>query len=265
MRKLLLPGLVLLAACSSTPVAEVQAEKARDLRERGDQAAGRGDWKTAADYYGQSLEANPQSSETHLKRGNAYVEMYRAPGDSEGPSRQWLERAVFDYGRAVQLNPASYDGFFNRAMVACKFARFKDAVADLLQCVQIRPKEAEPHLVIGRLYEEKFEDRGIQALEHYDTYVELGGADEQVVRKVKEWRELKKALGAAKPPEETRAPTAEDEKAAEALHAQALDHVKSGRKAEAGRALEELLTKYAGTRYVKDREKQLQVLRNAFR
>lgn len=265
MRRTLLPGILLLAACSSTPVAQVQAEKARELRDLGDQAAGRKDWKSAAEFYGQALEANPQASETYVKRGNAYVELYRAPGDSPGPSREWLERAASDYGRAVQLNPASFEGFFNRALIACKFARFKDAVADLLQCAQLRPKDPEPHLIIGQLYEEKFEDRGIQALEHFDKYVELGGADERVVEKVRQWRDLKKALGGAKPPAETKPPSAEDEKAAEELHTRALEHVRAGRKAEAGRDLEELLTKYAATRYVKDREKQLQVLRNAFR
>ncbi len=264
MKTRLLPVLlVLLAACASRPADQVRAERARELRTRGDSAFAARDWKGALALYDDAAEANPQAAETFWKRGNVRVELYHDPGE-EGRTREHLERATWDYTRAVQLNPAYYEAYFNRAMLAMKFAKFREAVGDLLQCCQLRPKESEPHLLVAKVYEEKFEDRQVQALDHYEKYVELGGSDDEVREKVRKWRELKKSLAPVPTPAAAPRPTADDEKAAADLHAKALEQVKAGKKAEAAASLRELLEKHGKTKYVKEREKQLQVLLKAF-
>jgi len=259
--RLPLAALLLLAACSSTPVAEVNAARAKALREQGDEAARGNDFKSAAEYYTRSIEANPQSAEPWYLRGKAYVGLYKAK-DPGVPLRELLDRAAGDFGEAIRLNPVFFEPCFDRAMILLFRKAYKEAAQDLIQCAGMRPKDPESHLILAEIYEEKFEDRLVQSMDHYEKYVELGGRDETAREKVRKWRELKKSLGSAPAPGPK--PTVDDEKVAAEQHAKATGFIGAGKRAEAMAALDELLAKYGHTRYVKERAAQFAALRKAF-
>jgi hypothetical protein len=84
---------------------------------------------------------------------------------------------------------------------------------------------------------------------------------------VREWRELKSSIahgGAAPPP---KPPSADDEAAAKQLHTRILSLIPKGeeQRPEVAKLLEELMAKYPHTKYVRDNEKGLKALQNAFK
>lgn len=251
------------ASCSYTPVAQVNAEKARVLREDGDAAVQAKDLAGAVSLYTASISANSEYAETWYRRGNVYAGMVSQP-ESERPSRELLELANGDFTEAIRLNPAHYEAHFNRAMIGLKYARYREAVKDLLQCAAIRTKDPEPHLLLAKLYEEKFEDRQVAAMEHCEKYVDLGGTDDGIREKVRQWRELKKSMVPANSGPAPKASTEADEKEAESLHARVIALIGEGKRKEAVTVLESLTAKYGHTRYVRDRSAQFAALRKAF-
>jgi len=267
MKRFFLCGpILLLAACSSRPIEEVNAEQSTFLREEGDAALKEGDHGRAIDIYTRALELNPGAADTWYRRGNAYA---KRPAGSDEPNRrrEWLRQAEADYSAAIQLNPAHRDALFNRAMIRLKMKRYIDAAKDLVECTRVDPRDAEPEFVLGHIYLHRLEDQQIMAMEHYDKYVALGGDDPEAVKLVREWRELKKSMAAPNGGPAPKGPTAEDEEAAKQLHARVLTLIPKGeeQRPEVARLLLELTTKYAQTKYVKDNEKGLKALLNAFR
>src|SRR5688572_17751449 len=113
----------LLAACSSRPVEEIQAEEATVFRTQADEAAKASDFVLAIDLYTESLKLNSTAAETWFRRGNAYV---KRPMDTDLPNsrREWIRQAERDYSAALRLNPALTPAYFNRAMVYMKTRRF---------------------------------------------------------------------------------------------------------------------------------------------
>ena len=264
-RALFCGSLVLLAACSSRPVDEVRAEEAQGYRDEGDEALAAGNHARAIDLYTRALEVNPSAAETWWRRGNALV---ARPLDPAAPNRKrdWLRQAESDYSAATRLNPAFRDAFFNRAMVYLKMKRYKEAATDLLECTRLDPKDKDPEMILGEIYLKNLEDQQVRGMEHYDNYVKLGGDDPEVVKLVRDWRELKRAM-APPAPEAPRGPTNEDEAAARQIHARVLSLIPKGeeQRPEVAKLLEELTVKYAKTKYVRDNEKGLKALLNAFR
>jgi len=267
MKRLFLCGpILLLAACSSRPIEEVNAEQSAFLREEGDAALKEGDFTRAIDIYSRALELNPGAADTWYRRGNAFAK--RPPAtDEPNRKREWLRQAEVDYSAAIRLNPAHRDALFNRAMIRLKAKRYIDAAKDLVECTRIDPRDPEPEFILGHIYLHRLEDQQIMAMEHYDRYVALGGDDAEAVKLVREWRELKKSMVGAGGGPAPKGPTAEDEEVAKQLHARVLTLIPKGeeQRPEVARLLLELTTKYAQTKYVKDNEKGLKALLNAFR
>ncbi|HEY3226499.1 MAG TPA: tetratricopeptide repeat protein [Planctomycetota bacterium] len=267
MKRFFLAGpLFLLAACASRPIEEVNAEQSALLREEGDAALKEGDCDRAIDIYTRALELNPGAADTWYRRGNAFTKHPPSP-DEPNRKREWLRLAEADYSAAVRLNPAHRDALFNRAMIRLKMKRYIDAAKDLVECTRIDPRDPEPEFILGHIYLHRLEDQQIMAMEHYDKYVALGGTDPEAVKLVREWRELKKSMVGSNGGTAPKGPTAEDEEAAKQLHAKVLTLIPKGeeQRPEIARLLVELTTKYAQTKYVKDNEKGLKALLNAFR
>ncbi len=258
--------LALLMACSSRPVEEMRAEEAAEYREEGDAAAKEGRYAEAVDLYTQSIEIYPNAAESWWRRGNAFV---KRPVDPESPNRKrdWIRQAEQDYSAAIRLNPAFRDAFLNRAMIYMKMKRYIDAVKDLLEVTRLDPNDRDAELILGEIYLTKLEDQQVLGMEHYDRYVKLGGDRPDVVKLVVDWRELKKSLAGNALPEAPKGPTAEDEAAAKQLHAKILSLIPKGeeQRPEIAKLLEVLTGKYAATKYVRDNEKGLKALLNAFR
>ncbi|HXG62486.1 MAG TPA: tetratricopeptide repeat protein [Planctomycetota bacterium] len=263
MRAPALVGALFLSACAA---AGPDPEMAAGLLEEALQAAERGEHARAVELCTRALRENPEFPEAYYHRGVSRVKLRLAPA-AEIDARVQEERALEDFTRAIQLNPAYGDAYFNRAMVLASRAQYRQAAEDLINAVRFRPQDPEPRLWLGRLYEEKFEDKTVEALEHYEKYVDLGGRDPEVREKVRLWKELKKQAPGAPPaaPAPPRAPSAEDESRARDLHEEFKRHFAEGRKEEALRTITELLGKYGHTRYVEERRRELNALHNALR
>lgn len=263
-RPLLAVPLALLAACASRPVEEVRAEEATVLREGADAALKAEDFSRAIDLYTQSLELNPSAADTWYRRGNALV---RRPVDRDAPNRRrdWIRQAEQDYSAAIRLNPVFTKALYNRAMVYMKMKRFIEAAKDLLEVTRLDPNDPLPELFLGEIYITKLEDQQVLGMEHYDRYVKLGGDRADVVKLVRDWREVKRSMTPAAdgPP----GPTKEEEAAAHQLHLKVLQLVPKGEDArpEVAKLLEELIGKYGHTKYVRDNQQGLKALLNAFR
>jgi len=267
---LLLPVLIL-AACASRPVEEVRAEEAAGYREQADAAAKAGNYVGAIELYTESLRLNPTVAETWCKRGNAFI---KRPADPDSPNhrRVWIQQAERDYTDALRLNPMLTTASFNRAMIYMKLKNYHAAAKDLSDVVNFEkanksnPMLKDAELYLGEICLTKFEDRQVMGMTHYENYVTLGGDRPDVVKLVREWRELKNSMvdsGPAAP----KGPTAEEEAAAKQLHTRILSLIPKGeeQRPEVAKLLEELTSKYGHTKYVRDNEKGLKALLNAFR
>jgi tetratricopeptide (TPR) repeat protein len=261
-RQLFALPVALLAACSSRPVEEVRAEEATHYRAEADAAAHDGDYVRAIDLYTESLKLNPTSAETWYRRGNAYL---KRPGDPESPNRrrEWIRQAEQDYSAALRLNPTLTVALFNRAMIYMKKKMYKEAAADLSDVVHFETDKSNPmvrdaELYLGDVLITKFEDRQVMGMAHYEKYVSLGGDRADVVKLVREWRELRSSMTDSSSPA-PKGPTADEEAAARQLHTKVLSLIPKGeeQRPEVAKLLAELTGKYGHTKYVRDNEKGL--------
>ena len=239
----------LLGACSSSETGPDVA-RARELVEEGRKAAKSG--RTAliiasytSDLYSHAVVVNPNYIKDFYERGNSAIEL-RCQREADIEGRAYEERALADYSMAISKSPAFTDAIFNRAMIYMSRAQYRLAAEELLRVIDLNKQDPEPHLILGQLYESRFEDRQVAANDHFEQYVDLGGRDEAIKERVKLWKELKKRIPAAP----TKPPTPEDEKKAAELHENFKRLIGDGQRSEAIKALEELVSKYANTQYV---------------
>jgi tetratricopeptide (TPR) repeat protein len=265
MRILVLSGVVAAAAGCVTQDGAADLAASQELLEEGREAARARRFVEASRCFTQAVKANPDNAEAWYERARCSVEM-RLDRDTQGDVRSYEQRALDDFSMAIRKNPAYADAYFNRAMLLSSRAQYKPAVDDLLNAARFKPQDPEAHLCLGELYEGKFEDRMVLAMDHYEKYVDLGGTDPAVREKVKIWKDLKRqAAGPGTPPPSSKLPTAEEEKKAAELHLKALELLKQPDKTEAVKVLEELLTTYGHTKYVQEKARALQAAVAAFK
>jgi hypothetical protein len=158
-------------------------------------------------------------------------------------------------------------------MVRLKMKKYQLAANDLLEVTRLEAankssamlKDAE--LYLGDIWYKNLDDRQLFALTHYDNYVKLGGDRPDVLKIVREWRELQKSAVENPASPAPKGPSSEDEAAARQLHLKILGLIPKGeeQRPEVAKLLEELTVKYAHTKYVRDNEKGLKALLNAFK
>mgnify|MGYP001594801437 CR=1 FL=1 len=255
---------LVLSACAGGPPTMDIAAAVQSL-DAGREAAHKGDHPAAIDHYSAALKVNPEMAEAYYERGVSNVRLRLSPPPDKD-SRPYEDRALSDFSAAVRFNPAYGDAFFNRAMILSSRAMYKPAAEDLLNAIRFKPHDAEPHFLLGRLYETKFEDSMAAALEHYEKYVDLGGPDAETREKVRVWKQLKLAAAQPQAPAPAaKAPTPDDEKKAQELHEEFKRLFSGGRKVEALQAVDTLLSKHGHTQYVQQRARELNALRNALK
>jgi tetratricopeptide (TPR) repeat protein len=255
MRLLIALALPALAACAS---ADAHLRDALALLEEGRAAAKAREYDRAVECFTEAVRTNPDLAEAYYERGIVRVRLRLNP-DARDQARQNEERALADFGAAIQKNPAYADAYFNRAMLRSSRAQYKPAVEDLLNAVRFRPADPEPHLFLGQIYETKFEDRIVSAMEHYEKHVELGGVDPAAREKVKAWKQLKQQMAPGAAPS-SKAPTADDEQKARDLHEEFKRAFAAGKKPEALAALEQLVDRYGRTKYAQERAREFGAL-----
>lgn len=255
-----------LGGCASSEAAPGVEESLQSLEE-GREAARRKQHHEAISHFTSAVRSNPDLAEGWYERGKSNVELRLDP-KAEGDTRAYENRAYEDFSTAIRKNPAFADAYFNRAMILSSRAQYKQAIDDLLNAARFKPRDPEPHLWMAELYERKFEDRIVLAMDHYEKYVDLGGTDPQAREKVRIWKDFKKQTAvpeSAPAAPSSKAPTSEEENKAAELHLKALDLLKKPDKSEAVAAMEELLTKYGHTKYVQEKARALQAAVAAFK
>lgn len=251
--------------CASSPEAGLQASQ--QLLDDGRVAARANRHVDAIALFTNAVQMNPDLAEAWYERGRSHVHLRLDP-KSEGDTRGFEQKALDDFSMAVRKNPAFADAYFNRAMILSSRAQYKAAIDDLMNAARFNPRDAESHLCMGEIYEKKFEDRIVLAMDHYEKYVDLGGTDATAREKVRVWKEFRKQQSAAPapiPPPSSKAPTAEEEAKAQELHQKALELLKQPDKTEAVKAMENLLTAYGHTKYVQEKAKALQAAISIFK
>lgn len=261
-RNLALVVLGALCGCATT-AAGPDVEYARACLEDGKSAAARGDHARAIEHYTKALRENPQFPEAYFHRGYSRVQLRRAPGTS-GDVRAQEVAALEDYSAAIRFNAAMADAYFNRAMILSSRAAYKQAADDLLMAIRLRAEDPEPHFLLARLYEEKFEAKSDAAFDHYEKYADLGGMDATAREKAKFWKANKpKPAGAAPAPKAAASP--EEDRKAQELHQSFMKLIRDDQRADAVKVLEELLSKYGHTPYVRKEEKTLRIALEALK
>jgi tetratricopeptide (TPR) repeat protein len=243
---------LLALGCSSGPK-KADPERARVLFHEGLDLQEKDRHEEATETFTEALGYNPTYADAYAARAYSWLQM-RKMEKPPVPVRMLIDRAFSDYTAAVSANPTFADAYFSRAMILCSRARYQDAVADLLVCSRYKPKDPEPHLLMGEIYEHKFENQMVLAMKHYEEYVKLGGTNAQVREKVALWKQLTAQTEA--PPKKE--PTADDEKKAEELHQRFKQLPPTSD--EAFRAIEELVTRYNHTKYYKKHQVALNAL-----
>jgi tetratricopeptide (TPR) repeat protein len=238
-----------------------------ELLADGREAARKRQHPEAIAFFSDAVKANPDLAEGWYERGKSNVELRLDP-KVEGDSRTFEEKALHDFSMAIRKNPAYADAYFNRAMLLSSRAQYKQALDDLMNAVRFNPRDAESHFCMAELYEKKFEDRIVLAMDHYEKYVDLGGTDPVAREKVRDWTDFKKQSSAAPvpaPAPSSKLPTPQEEAKAAELHQKALELLKQPDKTEAVKAMEELLSAYGHTKYVQDKAKALQAAVSIFK
>lgn len=248
-------------ACSGPKA--VPDELPRALVEKGRSAAQAGDYRLAVDFYSRALAEDPDFAEAYNERGKSSVQLRLAPGEGHDVRNYELD-ALSDFTQAVQKNPSFAEAYFNRAMVLASRAQYKSAVEDLLNVIRYNTQDAEPHRWLGELYEQKFEDRSLPAMEHYEKYVDLGGTNPAIREKVRMWKEAR-IQPAAHPLPSSKPATPEDEQKAAEMHARAMTALGRPDKTEAIQLLENLIASYGNTRYVQSKLQALQAVISTFK
>jgi tetratricopeptide (TPR) repeat protein len=236
-RRAVAPALaLLLASCAATSREPEDDQNA--LLFEGDAQAAAGRPRAALKTFSRAIERYPDAAEPYYRRGSVRLRMV-ALGDVADETKE-LARAVDDFGAALQHYPLHFEASFNRGLALAALSRYREAAQDLGQAAQATdvPLRRDAHAKLAELLEEKFVDMEPQALRHYDSYIELGGRDSEVLARSTSLRDKVRA-GSANP---------EDEVAAKALLEEARVLLAEGRKDLAAALLASVARHYAKTR-----------------
>jgi tetratricopeptide (TPR) repeat protein len=252
-----------LAACASAN-AGPDVAGGQEALEAGREAERKNHIPEAIELFTKAVKANPDLAEAWFERGKCEIRLRLDP-QAAGDVRGHEEKAMDDFSMAIRKNPAYADAYFNRAMILSSRAQYRLAVDDLLNAIRFNAQDPEAHRWLGELYEKKFEDRLLLAMEHYEKYIDLGGNDAGIREKVRIWKDFRKHLPGLSPEGALKVPTPEDEKKAQELHVKGLELLKNPDKSEAVKIFEDLLANYGHTKYVQSKVQALAAAIAAFK
>jgi tetratricopeptide (TPR) repeat protein len=124
--------------------------------------------------FSDAIGAKPDYTDAYYYRGNAHLK------------KDEKTLAFADYSKVIDLDAAYTKAYYNRGITCASLGRIKDAAADFLKVLQIRPNDADAHLALARIYDEYFENQKRLALDHYMKYIENGGDDRNAHRRIME-------------------------------------------------------------------------------
>jgi tetratricopeptide (TPR) repeat protein len=140
------------------------------------------DYPQAIEQFTLELKRDPHNADAHHLRGMCRLLMIESDGFVTDAR---IRSALADLDRAIELSPDSYSYYYTRAMAHAVMARYRDAVSDLLVCIQSKDRELAPkaHRRLAQIYDDKFEGMQDLALRHYEVYLQMGGDDSTAARR----------------------------------------------------------------------------------
>lgn len=130
----------------------------------------------AVELYTKIITADPKNYFAIYRRGISHLQLSDLKGQSLEEKQMHFGSAIRDLTMSVEIFP-TVDALFNRGIALVLYGRYKDAVADFMECKKLSPKDPEIYLVMARLYEEKFDSQELKAIENYKAYFDNGGTD----------------------------------------------------------------------------------------
>lgn len=213
----------------------------------------RGMYEEAIDDLTKAVKERPDWSRSYFWRGNAFMKIIDSP-QARWTEQQYLEAAILDYSRAIELNHSDADTWYHRALAFIQVRKYDLAARDLLQLTtSVSPTDPDPEKILGMLYDEKFEGMEEQAMDHYVAYYRKGGRDQEVINRL---RGVEPGVLVAPPAE----PASERERKAKELFGEFGEATLKGDKNGQAKALETLLKDYADTKFVSSKVQDLELL-----
>ncbi len=128
----------------------------------------------------QSFNARTEGRDAMARKcANCYVDMARVYHD-DGQ----YERAAEALKIATAVDPENAVAHCNLGEIYKHLRRFDDAIRELNEAKELNPNLADTYINLGIIYDDYAVDDQ-KALENYKKYLELGGADKQVIEWVK--------------------------------------------------------------------------------
>jgi superkiller protein 3 len=120
-----------------------------------------------------AVDLEPDSLEFNLNLGNA---LYNG--------KKFKEAAVV-FEAVTKTYPKSVHAWSGLARSLNAARRYEEATAAYEKAIEFAPEDADLHLIVGVIYQENLR-KYPEALEHFNKYLRLGGADPVVEIWVKE-------------------------------------------------------------------------------
>ncbi len=86
------------------------------------------------------IRLNDKNAEAYFNRAR----LYEYKGDSQ--------KALQDYGKAIELNKAMKDAFYNRGLVFARLKKYEEAIKDFSEVIRIEPSAADAYCNRGNIY-----------------------------------------------------------------------------------------------------------------
>jgi tetratricopeptide (TPR) repeat protein len=97
---------------------------------------------------------------------------YHNRGSTYGDLQEY-EQAIEDYDRAIELNPEYATAYNNRGLAYAHLQEYERAIEDYGRAIELDPEDARPYLSRGAAYAQLQDARAIEDLERAAELVEL--------------------------------------------------------------------------------------------
>jgi len=172
---------LLLASCATVN----KVDDAQRLHEKGQEALQQNRLAEAIELFSQAIKLHPKLEASYYKRGVCRLTLV-SKDQSKNP-RLDLQEAIQDFTQSIALWPLNYDSFYNRGICHSTLAMYREAVKDFQAALRSSDPELlqRAHRKLGLIYQDEYQDMKTEALAHYGKYMELGGQDLDVAKRIK--------------------------------------------------------------------------------
>jgi tetratricopeptide (TPR) repeat protein len=123
----------------------LQKQSAKEYIKQGQEAANKGNYKQAIDFFTKALEINPNDVDTYIARAWAYYKL------------KDYKNASYDFTKAIELNRFDNDAeaYYGRGCSYYNLKSYDQALFDLNRAIELKPNYAEAYNTRGWLYYNK--------------------------------------------------------------------------------------------------------------